>query len=787
MIKDLNNENYFQLIKNKFDFYVQKLKILKIVNTEQSLKEVKMIVDYFTNFENSLISAEEFGKDTSNEDSVLKDLNKRALFFKKLIDKRKKSYSNILLEIANDDKVNKLNSAQQAEYLRNLKVDKTSKGLAKRALTTGIDFDDTARAEVKKMHENIQELNGIDDSNHTISFYSSCTTLEGIKMTCKLVDDGLIDDFSCNDVLKMLNIVGIACDSPIGNFPDPMTWKVNKIYPGCYTSLSDVLLVEEISHGNHLKDVSTKQDIKNIIPFYEDKKIHKFLKKYAPNLLEYSASVGMRRVLANIPQTYNYTLVSGCWKMIEILDKNKSTININTFISLVKTYEFSIGKYFDFILENIKEQDKKTSYYIASNGISNMFSPLINLIKSKKTEYNDRILRAIYAHETYLAVRKLLKDMENPNSSATDKLFTLLGVDLKKYGSTLPEMFTEEENKTFINEYFINQEMLDNFIKSIWYLDYITLIPTYLEAVFSDNPLENIKQIPQMTEENILLSLNLNKFKNKFNDSCSNSSDDSKDNIKKDSDELSNYSLRKFKFYNFVQGLLYNSKASRADDENKKMLIKDLNYNFRFEKEIRKYTQNIYSVDFSTNLKIQKKKELEILCELLLTEFMNSDIETFKKLIINGIKKGSVSFFINNSENFGYIDLVNKITDTNQNCNLRFEKIEILVRGVDKNSNDSIKIFNNGNAIRRDHLKFFKKIYFDSEKEEEFRNLQKEFVGKLHIYRELKNRQGHSNNKPSYWALGFDVVKDMKESVSISEWEEYKKVHANCCGVKYLV
>ena len=117
--------------------------------------------------------------------------------------------------------------------------------------------------------------------------------------------------------------------------------------------------------------------------------------------------------------------------------------------------------------------------------------------------------------------------------------------------------------------------------------------------------------------------------------------------------------------------------------------------------------------NFLINLEKQKKKEYEILCELLLNDLMKSDIETFKKLIINGVKKGCRSIFINNSEKFLYVELVNKITDINQNCNQRIKKIEILLRGVDKNSYDSIDLFNYQNAIQRDHLKFFKEIYFN--------------------------------------------------------------------------
>jgi len=140
-------------------------------------------------------------------------------------------------------------------------------------------------------------------------------------MCCALAKDGSINDFSALDILKLINIVGLACASPIGNFPDPMVWRVNELYSGCYTSIADILTVAEISGGKkYLKDISTKKDIHNVIPLFDDERILKFLKKYAPNIVEYSASYGMRRVIAHVPQTLNYTLVAGCWKMMQALN-----------------------------------------------------------------------------------------------------------------------------------------------------------------------------------------------------------------------------------------------------------------------------------------------------------------------------------------------------------------------------------------------------------------------------------------------------------------------------------
>src|SRR5206468_1988302 len=135
------------------------------------------------------------------------------------------------------------------------------------------------------------------------------TILGGIKAICKLVEDKVIDSMEVNDLLKIINLVGVACDGPIGDYPDPMTWRVNEIFPGCYVSLSDVLMAHTISHGKALQVYGTQKAITNVIPIYDDNRIHVFLRKYSPSLLEYMASVGMRRMIAEIPRTYSYTIV----------------------------------------------------------------------------------------------------------------------------------------------------------------------------------------------------------------------------------------------------------------------------------------------------------------------------------------------------------------------------------------------------------------------------------------------------------------------------------------------
>jgi len=824
--RNINLDNYWQILENKFIYFLQRLKILKIINSKESIDEMTNTIKYFETLENDLERHELACADKGEEILELCiSLAQRAENIKKIINKREKNISVVLSQIANDDKVNILNSAQQAEYLRNLQVDKNSKGLAKRAINSGLDFDGITRAEVINMHKNLKEISDIDDTDHTISFYSNCTTLEGIKMCCKLVEDGYIDQINCMDILKLINIVGVACDSPIGNYPDPMIWRVNKIFAGCYTSMSDILTVSEISSAKkNLKDISTKEDIHNVIPFFEDERILKFLKKYAPNILEYSASFGMRRIIANVPQTFNYIIVAGSWKLLQIINKNKSDVNLKIFIHLIKTYEISVGNYFNYIMELINEKEanfddqkekKETkfksesfkSFYLGNNGIYNMFSVLMKLIKSKRTNYLDYILRAIYAHESYLIVKKKNKNLEFSEGSEGNILYKLLGIDLKKYGTKLPEMFYEyEEKKTFFDKYFINFEMLNDFIKSCSYLDYICLLPDYLEAIYSENPLESLRKIPEMSRNLILQKLNIDrnkKFINLFSDSdqetykneisveplnFTSSDEDNNKNILQDTNHSNSKIdiLSKFKFYCYVQALLYPNQSKRCDEKSNKSNINDLIYMRKFEREIRVYILNVYREFYHSEIFKQNKNEKEILVKILIDELMHTDLENFKNLIKNGIKKAHKTLAITDSSKDGYMDLIYALANSNEKCSYRFQKIEILAFGFDPEdkSENPETIFNNKVIMRRDLFKLFQPIY--DKFEQDFFSIWIKINGNKHIYRDKPNRQGHCNEKPSYWALGYETLLMMKGVVTKETWIEYKIIHKDCCGLRFI-
>ena len=763
-LKDkISYNNYQNIISEKINFYMKKLKILKILGSKQSIEEMDKIINFFEDFENKLVIKEQLPK-------LDNSLNSRLILISKQIEKKKFSVANKMAQIKNDEKIAKLNSQQQAEYLRKIDSnDKTSKALAKRAFISGLDFDETAKKEVIEISKHINELEGIEEDKLNVSFYSTCNTLDGIRLVSKLPENKeIFEDITANDIIKLLNIVGIAAYATIGNYPDPMTYRLEKIYPSTFISISDILTAYEVSNGQNLTEISNKQNIiSTCIPYFEDEKIHKFLLKYAPHLLEFTTSIGMRKIISEVPYTYEYNLLAGYWKMIEVLLKDKSEINIKTFINFIKNYKLVAKEHFEYVIELVESQKKlpKTldSIYIANNGITNMTYPLIELILREKTEIDrdfiKKIIRATYQFEVYQYIRKLIRK-QNPditNDFIRNSLIELLNIDIEKNKTKLNPLFENDDNLPIYEDYIPNIEISKKkYLKKIFWLDNIVAVPLLLKAALDEkNPVEQIKNLP----DNLL----------------------SDDFIKK---ELGiEYDLDLFRFNCIIQCFLYREKVDRCDSDKKKMLITDLFYNNHFNKIIKKYVKKIFQEEFQKDKNKKIKEEINYLKDEIVQKLLNADnINDFINLLNNGIKKGQVEIKIVNPDSIGYNDFINKLLDLkNNNIPLRNDKLFIMLTGQNQKSES---VWNQGNFLRDlDKINKAKKI-LDGEMLEKYNEMRK--TSGIHIYRGGAckcNRHGHSNDLPSYWAYGYQSVSEMASIEDSSFMQNYYKNHIGCCGL----
>ena len=758
---DVSLSNYQELIKDKIDFYFKQLKVLKVVNTEESLNKMDKIIEFFNNLENNI-----FSKDLQSKSATQFKLYERTQTIKSIIIRRKLSLANKMREIKNDDKINQLNSRQQAEYLREIDInDKTGKSLAKRALGGGIDFDGIVREEVKQIVDHINELDSIDESKLTPSFYSTCNTLDGIKAVCSFYHEAnkenIFKEVTANDIIKIINIVGIAANSLIGNFPDPMTYRVKILYPGTFVSLSDILTAYEVTGGKNLKEIGTQNEINTTIPYFEDEKIAKFMIKYAPKLLEYSASIGMRRILAEIPYTHQYTILAGLWAMIPVLLKDKKEINIKIFAELCKGYLIAAGDHFMYVLDLLDKQKKidknGLSLYIGNNGITNMISPILMYLKNNKGKETDemmkRIVRACYQFEIYQYTKKNIKvqKTDSPEKYVRNVLIDLLKIDLEKDKTIVPELFEEVTKEPIFSDKFeINENKFNEIMGKIWWLDYIIITPLFLKASLSEDPVKEFKkiEIDNITEEITQERLGIN------------------------------FNSKLFKLYCIVQAYLQHEQADRIDLENEKMKIIDLGIKDKAEKYIKDYIQNLFKEKYEIDLKNRAKKEKEIIAKLLVDKIVNAkEISEFNNLLKNGIKKGVIEYKLIDHASLGFDDIIKNLSNKELKIPYRKQKIYILLTGKDDKEN---QIWNEGNKI-----KSLKKYYplKNILNKDEWNDLIKTMIKRgIHIYRNNKNRQGHNNEHLSYWAMGFNSIQEMMSCISKKEFEKYASEHANCCG-----
>jgi hypothetical protein len=322
-------------LKPLMDSYLNRMKVLKVVNTAHAVEEIKQILAYFERFDTFIATNEVSVQD------LLKDhaLRARVEYMRQMQAKRRASLFGAMQQIANDDKVAQLSAAQQADYLRKVEgTNKNAKALARRALgsDSGLDFAGVLRQEIRVMREHYAEIDGIDDSQHASSFYSLETTKAGIKTLVSLTDDE-IDEMAATDFIQLLNLVGVPFNSPISNAVDPMLFRVKEIFPGSFISLSDVLIHHLQSGGKPLHapgfPAATSPEISGVIPYFDDQRIHRFLHRYAPKMLEFTASVCIRRILADIPMTQAFLFAAAVWKMIEVLDRAPSEGSVRLFIS----------------------------------------------------------------------------------------------------------------------------------------------------------------------------------------------------------------------------------------------------------------------------------------------------------------------------------------------------------------------------------------------------------------------------------------------------------------------
>ncbi|XP_070490118.1 uncharacterized protein [Chironomus tepperi] len=693
-INDSISYHYLQnLLTEKVDCIISRMKILKIVESATASDTIQKILNYFKRIENEVPDPDlDVPADAKNLKNRMK-LIKIRLCSQKI--------STVLSEIANDNMVHKLNSAQKAAYLRQTMVTKGSKSLAKRsAKCTGeLDFDEIARKEALKIAENFHEIADIDDSGHELSFYSQATTIEGIKTLIEFTKDEAFQNASVLEILELLNIVGVACRGPVGDYPDPSTWIIDKIYPSCFVSFADILSVLNQSEYNKLFVPAYDEEITNSIPIFDDPRIGKFLKRYARSLLDFTFSIGMRQMIAEVPKTTDYTMIAGARCMIDLISTDKTTKTYETFKNMVTAVENFAGK-FDVDELLVPQKCGNYGYFLDNSGISEMIVPFIRVIRQNKPEIVNLIpamLRSIYNYEIWLKIRRNYKGMDYAKEIITDMMIKLLQIDIEKYKINVEE---PPKELVFNDTFEINSIYVKELTENLSHLNITASIPVYLNAVINGT-FEDVKTMPAVDSNLFLNALDIN------------------------------YSYETYMFLNVFQALRYTTKQERCDTEIKTMKIIDLkNYKEALE-DVKLYVRNFFQKQYEFDM--ARKSQMEAI-RFGNSKYSNINIERYQsqlqrepayaKMAVqkiieatnyndmieawkNGIELNGKGFKIVDPGNFGYRLLKLALGNLDLKIPMRSEIIEVIMFGVDRQDQE---VWNRGQrySMRSKGCRYFR-------------------------------------------------------------------------------
>ena len=375
----------------------------------------------------------------------------------------------------------------------------------------------------------------------------------------------------------------------------------------------------------------------------------------------------MRKLIVDIPYTYEYNLLAGLWKLLSLLIKDKSEVNIKLFIHLIISYQNASGNHFDYVIKLIKNQKNiknGKSIFINHNSMINISNPLCYFVNNIKDEEDKilikRILRAIYQFEVYQYFRTLRKRKLNDERKNffNEILIDLLSIDFEKNGKKVNGIFIKENEEEFYDKYEINDFQFNQYLNKLRFCDLICIVPQFLKCAFEENPIENFKKIPiNNIDENIF-----------------------KENLG------INYDVKQFKLFCIVQGLIYKERKERYDSEKKEMIIEDLEDENIGNKMIKDYIISQFKYDYNNKLKKKRKKEEKILSQEFLEKIIKCDNkEELEDLIINGVKKENAQFILKSPSDKIYNIIMEKLLDEKIK-NIELRGIKILYLSTGKNS-----------------------------------------------------------------------------------------------------
>ena len=643
-----------------------------------------------------------------------------------------------MAQMKNQDIVTQFNSQQQASFLRGDDKSRAVRELAKRQSKQNPDGDFTAsiRREICQLSKSsIPVLSENAEADLTTSFYST-ETLVDVLRTVRDCDPHVLDQMSLEDMLTLLGGTGLAFRSAVRTLADPWIFRMEEVYLDCFLSQSDLCAARGQAGANvQILTPGTKKPITGVVPVGfspADETIMSFYTRACPSLDRIHASIAMMGLASELPFSDLALQASALLALATQIQRSScSSREFQFFKSLLHTVNRAMktrgSGYFADLRANLTP-----TYFTGENNITGVLKPLLVWLENPTPELIPELVRL----ELRWRVRSKAKYLNVTDDALMVTKF--LGIDEKNNTVAQPPFIPEPPNVTFYDE--VHWESLMDRM-SEWRCGFGTSSPASPYDIF-----ENLYQVSRSaTVEEFRLSK-------------SNFVSNVVSNVNFDLGfELAYLIIDVFQTPKIVSGDGKITPLLQSVPEIKNYLcaIVRNHHRSRYEIELRaKETQERISTRAWNLVALQKAESADTFLSLLKSgSFTPHDVDVLPMLMVP--------------------------EDT---CVERQMKLWTFIVGRDFNNNDTL-LWNEGHMLRLSP-KILQSLqgFFDAEHWAKLMDLKKEC--RKHTYRQGdRNRHGFSNTCPSYWALGFQTIDEMKALLSEAEWKAYVE-QCRAAGIK---
>ncbi|KAJ1552084.1 hypothetical protein HK405_012732, partial [Cladochytrium tenue] len=339
------------------------------------------------------------------------------------------------------------------------------------------------------------------------------------------------------------------------------------------------------------------------------------------------------------------------------------------------------------------------------------------------------------------AIRKSYRHVENANDVAGDMLYRLLGIDLERTRlQPTPPFEADWAEPALHGEAAVDEAFLDDLMKRFYYVRFLPLLlPVLIAAAGRDGGASSLSASGEGIDKRVAAL----------------------------QQPLSDVRAEEVALHAAVMALVYRTRAERLSDGDEdadgaggesRVLIADLGPGPEAGLELVRTTvlqahKERYEADMAAKRVAEEKALVAALVDGLVGA---ADEAALAGLLRDGLKRGAspVDVRMANTASSGFPELLERLL-TGSAVPARLAKLRVLLLGRDSSGEDA---WNRGNVLAFADLKRFAAAWSEeSAAEGEFEVIRAEYAARRrHWYRSGRaNGHGHTNEKPSYWALGY--------------------------------